>query len=74
MNWMELVSLLARFALITAFLLFLFFSPALRLKKKRQLSKRIVSLLGGEVGLSERAGGYGDRCRRGPYLHPRGLS
>ncbi len=53
MNWIEIVSLLASFASITAFLLFLYFSLTLWLKK-RELSKRIISLGGSEVGLSER--------------------
>lgn len=54
MNWIEIVSLLASFASITAFLLFLYFSLALWLKKKRELSKRIISLKGSEVYLSKR--------------------
>ncbi|MDD2755382.1 MAG: hypothetical protein PHS80_07610 [Methanothrix sp.] len=53
MNWIEIVSLLASFASIAAFLLFIYFSLTLWLKK-RELSKRIVSLEGGKAGLSER--------------------
>ena len=52
MNWIEKVSLAASFASLAAFLLFLYFSMALWLKK-RELSKRIVSLEGSEVGLSK---------------------
>jgi hypothetical protein len=40
MNWIEIVSLLASFASIAAFLLFIYFSLTLWLKK-RELSKRI---------------------------------
>jgi hypothetical protein len=52
MNWIEIISLLASFASITAFLLFLYFSLVLWLKK-RELSKRIISLKGSEAGLSK---------------------
>lgn len=52
MNWIEIVSLLASFASIAAFMVFLYFSLGLWLKK-RELSKRIISLKGNEVGLSK---------------------
>ncbi|KUG18613.1 hypothetical protein ASZ90_011685 [hydrocarbon metagenome] len=52
MNWIEIVSLLASFASIAAFMVFLYFSLGLWLKK-RELSKRIISLKGSEVGLSK---------------------
>ena len=53
MNWIEIISLVASIASILAFLLFLYFSLALWLKK-RELSKRILSMEGSEMGLSER--------------------
>ena len=52
MNWIEIVSLLASFESIAAFMVFLYFSLGLWLKK-RELSKRIISLKGSEVGLSK---------------------
>lgn len=53
MNWIEIVSLMASFASLTAFLLFLWFSLALR-RQKRELKRRIISLDGNEMGLSKR--------------------
>jgi hypothetical protein len=53
MNWIEIISLLASFASIAAFMLFMYFSLALWLKK-RELPKRIISLKGSEIGLSKR--------------------
>jgi len=53
MNWIEIVSLMASFASLMAFFLFLWFSLALW-RKKRELKKRIVSLEGNDVGLSSR--------------------
>jgi len=52
MNWIEIVSLMASFASLAAFLLFLYFSLTLRMQK-RELARRIVSLEGTEVGLSK---------------------
>lgn len=56
MNWIEIMSLVASIASILAFLLFLYFSLALRLKK-RELSKRILSLEGSPLvlGINEGA-------------------
>lgn len=53
MNWIEIVSLMASFASLIAFFLFLWFSLALW-RQKRELKQRIVSLEGEEVGLSKR--------------------
>ena len=56
MNWIEIISLVASIASISAFLLFLYFGLALWLKK-RELSKRIVSLEGSPLvlGINEGA-------------------
>lgn len=53
MNWIEIVSLMASFASLAAFSLFLWFSLTLRMQK-RELKRRIVSIDGNEVGLSKR--------------------
>ncbi len=53
MNWIEIVSLMASFASLMAFFLFLWFSLALW-RQKRELKRRIVSMDGNEVGLSKR--------------------
>ena len=53
MNWIEIVSLMASFASLTAFSLFLYFSLTLR-RQKKELARTIVSLGGKEVGLSKR--------------------
>lgn len=53
MNWIEIVSLMASFASLIAFCLFLWFSLGLW-KQKRELTRRICSLDGNEVGLSKR--------------------
>jgi hypothetical protein len=53
MNWIEIVSLMASFASLAAFSLFLYFSLTLR-RQKKELSRRIVTQEGGEVGLSKR--------------------
>ena len=48
MNWIEIVSLMASFASLTAFSLFLYFSLTLR-RQKKELARTIVSL-GGKGG------------------------
>jgi len=53
MNWIEIVSLMASFASLTAFFLFLYFSLTLRWQK-RELARTMVSLEGKDVGLSKR--------------------
>jgi len=53
MNWIEIVSLMASFASLAAFFLFLWFSFSLR-RQKRELTRRLTSLDGKEVGLSKR--------------------
>ena len=53
MNWIEIVSLLASFASLAAFFLFLWFAFGLW-RQKRELKRRICSLDGKDVGLSKR--------------------
>ncbi len=53
MNWIEIISLLASFASLAAFMLFLYFSLALWMQK-RKLSKRIISQERSDAGLSKR--------------------
>jgi hypothetical protein len=53
MNWIEGVSLVASFASISAFALFLWFSFDLW-RQKNELKKRIICLEGKEVGLSRK--------------------
>jgi len=53
MTWIEIVSLMASFASLAAFFLFLWFSFALWWQK-RDLKSKVVSLEGKEVGLSDR--------------------
>ena len=52
MNWIEIVSLMASFASLTAFFLYLLFRMELWWQK-RELKRRIVSIDGNEVGLSK---------------------
>jgi len=52
MNWIEIVSLMASFASLAAFSLFLWFSFALW-RQKRELKRRFVCMDGKEVGLSK---------------------
>lgn len=53
MDWIEIISLMASFASLSAFFLFLWFSLALW-RQKRELKKRMMSMKGDEVGLSNR--------------------
>ena len=51
MTWIGIVSLMASFATLISFSLFLYFSLTLR-RQKKELARMIVSLEGKEVGLS----------------------